>query len=178
MQLPETAPDFDQPLAVLKHCHGRIRKQLETLERLHAHLQTNGANLDAKQGAQAILRYFEQAAPLHHADEEVDLFPRLAQSMTGDSEADVLLDTMHRLRQEHQHMDALWTQLQKRLQAIIERESDELELDLVGNFCRSYREHMTLEESLIAPAALRLFSAEQMSALGQAMRARRGILQS
>ncbi|HEV2612422.1 MAG TPA: hemerythrin domain-containing protein, partial [Noviherbaspirillum sp.] len=30
----DTAPGFDQPIAVLKHCHDRIRKQLATLERL------------------------------------------------------------------------------------------------------------------------------------------------
>ncbi|MDO9217277.1 MAG: hemerythrin domain-containing protein, partial [Lacisediminimonas sp.] len=33
------APGFDQPIAVLKHCHDRIRKQIETLERLRQHLQ-------------------------------------------------------------------------------------------------------------------------------------------
>ncbi|MFC3376746.1 hypothetical protein ACFOLJ_12875 [Rugamonas sp. CCM 8940] len=36
--LIDTAPGFDQPIAVLKHCHDRIRKQLLTLNNLLAHL--------------------------------------------------------------------------------------------------------------------------------------------
>ena len=53
--LPDTAPGFDQPIAVLKHCHGRIRKQLATLEKLLAHLPEHGADEQAQQAAQAVL---------------------------------------------------------------------------------------------------------------------------
>mgnify|MGYP003704987797 CR=1 FL=1 len=66
------APGFDQPLAVLKHCHDRIRKQLATLDKLLPHLQQYGADQQAQEAAQAVLRYFMQAAPLHHEDEEHD----------------------------------------------------------------------------------------------------------
>ena len=75
--LPDTAPDFDQPVAVLKHCHGRIRKQLATLEKLLAHLPGHGADEQARQAASAVLKYFEKAAHLHHEDEEQDLIPML-----------------------------------------------------------------------------------------------------
>jgi len=44
----DTAPDFNQPIAVLKHCHDRIRKQLETLQKLLAHLPVHGADSDAR----------------------------------------------------------------------------------------------------------------------------------
>ena len=61
---PDPAPDFDQPVAVLKHCHGRIRKQLSTLEKLLTHLplsqaETGGADEQARQAAQAVLKYFD-----------------------------------------------------------------------------------------------------------------------
>jgi pyridoxamine 5'-phosphate oxidase len=66
--LPDTAPGFDQPIAVLKHCHDRIRKQLATLEKLLAHLPVHGADEQARQAAAAVLKYFDKAAPLHHED--------------------------------------------------------------------------------------------------------------
>ena len=52
------APGFDQPLAVLKHCHGRIRKQLATLQKLQHHLPHAGADVEAQQAAYAILRWW------------------------------------------------------------------------------------------------------------------------
>ena len=74
MNLPlhDTAPDFDQPVAVLKHCHGRIRKQLATLEKLLAHLPAHGADEQARHAATSVLKYFDKAAHLHHEDEEQD----------------------------------------------------------------------------------------------------------
>ena len=58
--LPDTAPGFDQPIAVLKHCHGRIRKQLATLERLLSHLPEHGADEAARQAAGAVLQVFRK----------------------------------------------------------------------------------------------------------------------
>eukprot|EP01035_Chromulina_nebulosa_P003746 gene3746-5115_t len=46
--LIDTAPDFSQPIAVLKHCHDRIRKQLATLLNLLAHLPKRGADEQAR----------------------------------------------------------------------------------------------------------------------------------
>ena len=51
--LPDTAPDFSQPIAVLKHCHGRIRKQLSTLEKLLPHLAEHGVDKQARDAAEA-----------------------------------------------------------------------------------------------------------------------------
>ena len=47
--LPDSAPSFDQPIAVLKHCHDRIRKQLATLDKLLPHLTAHGADEQAQQ---------------------------------------------------------------------------------------------------------------------------------
>ena len=68
--LPDSAPGFDQPIAVLKHCHDRIRKQLATLEKLLQHLPTHGADAQARQAASAVIHYFDMAAQLHHRSEE------------------------------------------------------------------------------------------------------------
>src|ERR1700737_1987535 len=85
--LPDTAPGFDQPIAVLKHCHDRIRKQLATMEKLPEHLARHGADEPAQQAAQAVLKYFDKAAPVHHADEEENLVPMLQSVAQGEDAA-------------------------------------------------------------------------------------------
>jgi hemerythrin-like domain-containing protein len=68
---------FDDPLEMLLGCHRRIEKQLETLKRLCTHVEARGVDAEASTAAQAVLRYFQSAAPNHHHDEELDLFPLL-----------------------------------------------------------------------------------------------------
>lgn len=170
----EPAPDFDQPIAVLKHCHDKIRKQLKTMEKLLTHLPEFGANLDAKQGAMAILRYFNEAAPKHHADEEENLMPMLQNTATGEDAA-CLSALIPGIRQEHRQMEALWDSLTQQLQGIAAGDSADLSKDDVQQFVGLYTSHMEKEETHIAPMAKKIFSSAQMAQLGQAMRSRRGI---
>ncbi|MEO6353314.1 MAG: hemerythrin domain-containing protein [Burkholderiaceae bacterium] len=171
-------PGFDQPIAVLKHCHDRIRKQISTMQRLLSHLPRHGADIDAQQAAKSILQYFNKAAPNHHADEENDLLPMLQASAAGD-DAILLQQLLPLILQEHQQMDAAWQVLDRQLQGIATGEnastgSPLLEQD-VSRFAELYASHMQKEETHIAPMAMRLFSAEQMAQLGKAMQMRRGI---
>ncbi|OGB21886.1 MAG: hypothetical protein A3I66_16195 [Burkholderiales bacterium RIFCSPLOWO2_02_FULL_57_36] len=77
----EPAPDFAQPISVLKHCHNRIRKQIRTMRNLVAQVPKSARAIDMQQAAQAVLRYFNIAASYHHADEEQDLLPMLGNAM-------------------------------------------------------------------------------------------------
>lgn len=172
--LPETAPGFDQPIAVLKHCHGRIRKQLTTLERLLSHLPEHGADDAARQAAGAVLRYFEKAAHLHHDDEEQDLIPMLRAVAQGDDAA-TLQALAPVILQDHQDMDALWQDLHEQLAAIADGSAATLSASAVQRFSQRYTSHMEREESTMAPMAMRLFSPAQMTQLGSAMARRRGI---
>jgi pyridoxamine 5'-phosphate oxidase len=172
--LHEPAPDFDQPIAVLKHCHDRIRKQLATLQKLPAHLAQHGADAEAQQAAAAVLRYFSQAAPNHHADEEQDLLPMLRQTAQA-GDAAQLERLLPEIVQEHQQMDALWQTLAAQLEKAASGCSPSLGESDVRQFVTLYTAHMEKEESHIAPMAKRLFSAAQMAQLGQAMKTRRGI---
>jgi pyridoxamine 5'-phosphate oxidase len=172
--LPDTAPDFDQPVAVLKHCHGRIRKQLATLEKLLSHLPEHGADEQARQAATAVLRYFEKAAHLHHDDEEQDLLPMLRAVAQGEDAA-TLQALAPVILQDHKDMDAMWQDLHEQLSAIADGSSTQLSSSMVQRFSQRYLGHMEREEGTIAPMALRLFSPQQMAQLGQAMQRRRGI---
>lgn len=170
----DTAPDFNQPIAVLKHCHDRIRKQLATLDKLPAHLAAHGADLEAQKAAQAVLKYFNNAAHLHHDDEEQNLMPML-QATARDADLALLEDLVPGILADHAAMDQDWLQLQAQLDAIATGASAELSSDNVRRFCDAYTAHMAREEANIAPMAKRLFSPEQMAQLGSAMQVRRGI---
>lgn len=170
----DSAPGFDQPLAVLKHCHDRIRKQLATLDKLLQHLPQHGADADAQQAAQAVLRYFSKAAPLHHEDEEIDLLPTLSATASG-ADATLLETLLKTILAQHQQMAMQWAALEQQLSAIAAGTAAQLSADAIAQFAALYAEHMQIEETQIAPMAKRLFSDAQMQTLGAAMQARRGI---
>ena len=172
--LPDSAPGFDQPIAVLKHCHDRIRKQLQTLEKLLPHLATHGADEQARQAAAAVIKYFDKAAHLHHEDEEQNLLPMLEGCATGDDAA-LLAQLAPGILDEHSQMEAMWQGLHEQLRAIADGSDASLRESDVRHFADMYSAHMEREEGHIAPMAKRLFSPEQMTTLGQAMQMRRGI---
>ncbi len=169
-----SAPSFDQPLAVLKHCHDRIRKQLATLEKLVPHLAQDGADGEAQKAALAVLKYFQNAAPLHHDDEEIDLLPTLVQTAQA-ADAELLATLLPTILQQHQQMASLWQVLETQLNLISTGSAADLNKLDVTAFQTLYQAHMQIEETQIAPMAMRLFSPEQMYKLGRAMQARRGI---
>jgi pyridoxamine 5'-phosphate oxidase len=172
--LSDPAPDFDQPVAVLKHCHGRIRKQLATLEKLLGHLPEHGADEQARQAATAVLKYFDKAAHLHHQDEEQDLLPMLLAVAQGEDAA-TLQALAPVILQEHKEMDGMWQDLHEQLTAIADGSGAQLSASIVRRFVQSYQGHMEREEGIVAPMALRLFGPDQMARLGGAMRRRRGL---
>jgi hemerythrin-like domain-containing protein len=172
----QPVPGFDQPIAVLKHCHDRIRKQIRTMQNLVIHLPKYGPNLDAKQGANAVLRYFEKAAPQHHADEEEDLFPML-QAAVENADAELLAELLPQIMREHEQMALAWQVLEQQLKSIAAGESALLSDENVRQFAELYAAHMEKEETQIAPMAKRVLGTAQMNQLGNAMSARRGIAQ-
>lgn len=172
--LYDTAPDFSQPIAVLKHCHDRIRKQLQTMQNLLGHLPKHGADVEAQKAAQAVLKYFNHAAHLHHEDEEQNLIPML-QASARDADAVLLAELVPAILAGHQQMDQDWSIIKSQLEQIANGASSALSASDVARFCDTYAAHMVVEENHIAPMAKRLFSAEQMAQLGSAMQVRRGI---
>lgn len=176
MSIPlfEPIPGFDQPIAVLKHCHDRIRKQIKTMQNLLKYLPEHGGTAEAQQAATAVLQYFEKAAPNHHADEEEDIFPML-QACAKDDDAILLHSLIPKILSEHIQMAAAWQALAPQLKALAAGNGAALSREDVVLFAEIYAEHMEKEETVIAPMAKRLFSDAQMAQLGESMQKRRGI---
>jgi pyridoxamine 5'-phosphate oxidase len=168
----ETAPSFEHPLSVLKHCHGRIKKQLATLSKLGSYLEKHGADAEAQAAAQAVLRYFRIAAPLHHEDEEINLLPVLKE-LCQQHDVSQFAEWQQTILFQHQRMHELWLTLAKQLDSIQAGTTPAWDNDAVQTFIHLYTEHISLEESCILPLAERLFSTEQMHALALAMQERR-----
>jgi hemerythrin-like domain-containing protein len=168
------APGFDRPLDLLAACHERILARCATLEKLAAHAKANGADEPARQAARAVLRYFDEAAPLHHADEEQNLFV-LIEGACGTCAFD-LCDFLEGLETEHEVMAGLWTQLRAPLLRLAKGESADLPEAVLGRFVQMNREHVAFENERLLPLARRVLDAAALARLGAAMAARRGVV--
>lgn len=175
MSASPAAPGFDQPLAMLKYCHDKIRRHLTLLQQLHSDLIQQAVTLEMQQTASALLQYFETAAPLHHADEECDLMPMLQSTAQG-ADAALLLTLVPQILADHHSMDLAWSALAAQLSALASGAASALNGAEVAAFSECYLAHMIKEEMQLAPMAKRIFSTAQMSQLGQAMQSRRAAL--
>jgi hemerythrin-like domain-containing protein len=166
---PESAPDFSDPLGLLRACHQRMLDHCARLTRLADHLKTQGADSEALQAAGAIYRYFTTSARHHHDDEEKDLFPRLAQQSLK------LADLVHRLKKEHTELDTLWQQLEP----LLLRPAQITDLvgfsELCSRFGDAYRSHIQTENNELLEMARHIFSQAELKKLGASMAERRGV---
>ncbi|WP_303902563.1 hemerythrin domain-containing protein [Thiohalomonas denitrificans] len=165
---PSAAPDFNDPLGLLRACHDRILSHCETLERLVARLRDKGVDADARKAAGKVHRYFSTAGKHHHEDEEKDLFPLLSQVSLK------LADSVHRMKQDHERMDAAWQQLAPELERLGRLDDLDLFEVHVNEFNSAYRDHIAAENEDILDIAQHLLSTDQLKRLGKAMASRRG----
>ncbi|HEY9459826.1 MAG TPA: hemerythrin domain-containing protein [Paralcaligenes sp.] len=164
----------EAPLEMLSACHIRIEHQCATLKRLAAHLTEHGADDQARQAAANILRYFDTAAPQHHADEEENVFPALIESMAG-SDAVCIHQMIEGLTADHRALEAGWRGLRRALERITEGQTAELPASELAKFVELYERHLKIEDDDLLPMAARLLADDELDHIGQAMRKRRGI---
>lgn len=159
-------PSFEDPLEMLRACHDKVRHFAKLATRIAEHIERQGVDQQARDAAQSVIRYFDIAAPLHHADEDDDLYPALLALQDPALSADI-----HRLTSEHTTLGSLWQAVRAWLLQIQagEMASPPPELPL---FAQRYPQHALDEETLVYPHALRL-SNGLLSTLGQSMTRRR-----
>ena len=171
----EPPAGFDEPLEMLLGCHRRIEKQLQTLKRLRAHLQSHGVDPEASIAARNVLRYFESAAANHHADEEQDLFPMLEERIGDEGERARFDELRARLLEDHRRLEAAWQRLRKPLEGIAEGLTRALTEEEVAAFVEAYRGHIAMEEPAVSGWVERWLDEADRMKLGRAMAARRGL---
>lgn len=170
--------DFTDPLGMLSDCHRRVERFLQALIDV-AH-EADGESLNAEQKAalENGLRYFQEAAPKHTADEEESLFPRL-RAATGTDKEQLMeriaaLETDHgSAAPAHQEVDRLgrrWLQ-EGRLD-----EADAAKLSAtLDSLAEMYRQHIHVEDHEVFPAASKILTTGDCKAIGEEMAARRGV---
>ena len=171
------AASFERPHDMLLACHERVQRSLDLLGRLVDHLDSHGHDASSRSAAQDVLRYFTLAAPLHHQDEELHLFPALlAQGGLP------LVAAVRQLQQDHLAMAQLWGQVKPVLEqwkepGAVARPTD-AERSAIAAFRAIYPNHIALEENTVFPAAFALLGMEATAAAGQEMQARRHLGQN
>ena len=169
------ASGFEAPFDMLAACHERVERMLGLLQRLREHLHTHGRDADASAAARDVMRYFDQAAPLHHQDEELHVFPLTLAS--GDAR---VKETTEKLMRDHRQMETLWPKVRTLLQNVADyaapwqpwgHEADAL----LDAFARLYEQHLRDEDSIVYPDASSRMAANALQAMSQDMMERRGV---
>ncbi len=170
------AAGMEAPFEMLAACHERVERMLALLARLQQHLIAEGRDESARQAARDVMRYFDIAAPLHHEDEELHVFPPL---MTGPD--DGLRTLVQRLIQDHRDMEMAWPAARSALQTIAEGLAADwapLSPDQAGalnRFAALYGRHLKDEDHLAYPAARVALAADALQTMSQDMMRRRGV---
>lgn len=162
--------DSGDPLELLLACHERIRRFSGLALKL---ARAKGApEHEVRDVALAVRRYFDEALPLHVADEEESLAPRLR------ARSEHLAATLERLAEdhrEHQHDLALLVMLCAELAddpTRLDERRTQLE-DLAQRLASEFERHLAFEERELFPALTELFSSEARRELAAEFRARR-----
>jgi len=171
--LQAPAATFEQPFEMLEACHQRVHRMLDLLARLRTHLGGHGTDEQAQQAARDVMRYFDQAAPLHHEDEELHVFPPLLAQ--GDERVAAIV---RRLQADHLAMERNWAAARAVLARIAEAQlqalapEDDAALDA---FAGLYGDHIQAEEEIAYPAARAVLDPDTLAQAGGEMARRRGI---
>ena len=170
------AAGFEAPFEMLATCHDRVERMLALQKKLQQHLLAKGCDEPARQAARDVMRYFDLAAPLHHQDEELHVFPPL---LAGPDAA--LRELVQRLTQDHRRMEAAWVGARCTLQAVADS-LDSACLTLtpdqtaaLDQFAALYRQHLDDENGIAYPAAEASLSPAALEAMSEDMMQRRGV---
>lgn len=170
------AAGFEAPFEMLDACHERVERMLVLLARLQQHVLLHGWDDNGAKAAVDVMRYFDQAAPLHHEDEERHVFAPLLEG--GDP---VLRQVVLRLQQDHRDMAMVWTRARETLASITRRPPagwahfTPEQTAVLSHFSGLYRRHLDDEDGIVYPAAQARLSPEALRAMSEDMMRRRGL---
>jgi iron-sulfur cluster repair protein YtfE (RIC family) len=161
----------EDALDLLIGCHDRIRHFTATANKL-AHAQTASA-FEIRQAAAGVYRYYSVSLPLHEADEECTLRPRL--DAVADARVRHALAAMH---DQHLAIDELIERLLPLLQ-LVERNPAALQ-ETGGEMCaitkaldEVFLAHLQLEEEVIFPVIRGALSEQAQGEMLSEMKGRR-----
>jgi hemerythrin-like domain-containing protein len=177
VQIGAKAHQFTDPTGLLSDCHRRIEMFLGSIAAV-AEVIDRPATEDIREALEAALRYFQQAAPKHTADEEESLFPRLR----GIANADLAsaLSKLDALEEEHRWANPLHDRLDQLGAKFLS--DGRLSLAEIESFRAAIRDlramyarHISMEDTVVFPLAARVLSEEQKAIIADEMAGRRKV---
>jgi hemerythrin-like domain-containing protein len=155
---------------LLLACHQRIRFFIDLAMRLSE--TTDASNEEIREAAGRVVRYFSESLPLHVADEEQSVLPRL-----GGREP-ILDRTLEAMRSEHvahqpqlEQLLRICRDLQNTPEQLGEMRKDLA--DVASRLAGDFKAHLLEEESTILPAIRTLLNDQDRRMMLIELRARR-----
>ncbi len=167
---------FEAPFEMLAACHERVERMLALLARLQQHVRERGCDDSARRAAGDVMRYFDLAAPLHHQDEEIHVFPPL---LAGPDAG--LRSLVQRLLDDHRAMEVAWPAARRVLAALADGPAagwtalQPEQTAALQAFAALYQRHLADEDGLAYPAAQATLTGDALRAMSQDMMQRRGV---
>ncbi|MDZ7652759.1 MAG: hemerythrin domain-containing protein [Burkholderiaceae bacterium] len=169
---------FAQPLLLWGACHQRGQRVALLLQRLFAHLNQHGPSDATRVTAAEVRRYLGEAAPRHHADEDLDLFPRLRRQIDARGEhipdAGRAVEALGVLERDHLQLEDQWGRMQAALAHAETAMPTAEHCAVADDFVDRFITHHEIEDQIVAPVAQRALTADDLAAIGASMAARRG----
>lgn len=170
--------NFDDPIGMLSDCHRRIERFLGVLIAVAGQARGNELTGDQRTSFTNALRYFQESAPKHTADEEESLFPRMRRA--GEDQTLAVLAQIDELRRDHIRAEMNHQEVYRLAQAWLQRgrlESEEVSrlAALLSELREMYERHIAVEDHEVFPCAAELLSKDDQLELGLEMAQRRGL---
>lgn len=172
LAVPEPPAGAEAPLQALASANQRLLSHCASLRRLVLYLNECGFDAQAKGAMAQLSLFFDTLLPGHHADQDIDLFPALIESMAG-SDAVCLREITESLASEHRELRRLWLHLRPAINDVVRGQSASLPVHEVEAFVERCQACVAREESELLPMASRLLADDQIVAIGNGMRRRR-----
>jgi hemerythrin-like domain-containing protein len=164
-------PEREDIVSLLTACHDRIRFFIDLAVRLAS--ATDASPDEIRDAAARVIRYFSESLPLHVADEEESIIPRLS---GRNPSLDATLDTMHREHSEHEpHLHVLLDTCR----ALVDSPQRLVNLSetlraSASHLAHDFKAHLEAEERTVLPAIRSLLTIEEQEEIVSELRRRRG----
>ena len=170
---PRTEEKEQDAVDLLLACHSRIRNFTAIAHRLAE--AKGAAPAEIANAAEAVHRYYTVALPLHEADENETVYPRLRAAMTAAGAPPAAVEAMV---EQHGPIDALvaelvplWDRLKSAPESLTA--CAQPMADKCARLQALWDEHLSLEEENVFPAIRRYLDEPTVREMTAEMRARR-----
>ena len=157
-------------------CHERVQRMLDLLDRARMHALTKGCDANLNSAFTDVMRYFDLAAPQHHLDEELHVFP-IVLAKGNQSQKEIV----RVLIQDHETMAHLWQRVRSVLAEVIQTPRDFPVFNhqddyLLDDFRNAYARHISNEELSIYPSSIQFMTQHDLASMAEEMKVRRGVV--